>query len=146
MVVHQPRQSYHHPVASMAFDRIMSLERRGWALQDLAAALAEERAEAEVRRKLEARVGGGMSQQRMADLVALAHCRTLAHRLRHARSATLLLAMRPQRSVANRCLRRFPSGSARLVPLRGMHAWCEGGVRAGMQAELLHSMLTLWPS
>ena len=67
-----------------------------------AAAGERQAAEAEVRRRVEARVGGGMSQQRMADLVALAQCRTLAHRLRHARHATLLLAMRPQRSVANR--------------------------------------------
>ena len=68
-------------------------------MQQGAATAAEQQ---EMRRKLEARVGGGMSQQRMADLVALAQCRTLAHRLRHARSATLLLAMRPQRSIANR--------------------------------------------
>lgn len=68
----------------------------------------EQRLEQEVRQKLEARVAKGMSQKRLADLVALAQCRTLAHGLRHARSATLLLAMRPQRSIANRCVRHRP--------------------------------------
>ncbi|KAK9800236.1 hypothetical protein WJX73_003652 [Symbiochloris irregularis] len=79
----------------------------------------QERADQELRQQLEARVARGMSQKRMADLVALAQCRTLALGLRHARSATLLLAMRPQRSLANRPVASGPGSADELAHALG---------------------------
>ena len=52
---------------------------------------------------LPARVAQGFSAQRQAELQRLAECHSRTSRLHQASSATLLLAMRPQRSVANRC-------------------------------------------
>ena len=51
---------------------------------------------------LAARVGAGLSSQRQQELARLAACHSRTARLRQGGTATLLLAMRPQRSQANR--------------------------------------------
>lgn len=56
-----------------------------------------------VKRRVEAALGAGLSEKRLADLISLAQFQMVSRDARAFRSPTVILSMRPQRSVTMRC-------------------------------------------
>ncbi len=65
---------------------------------------AKEAELAAVRARIEAALGAGVSGKRLADLMSLAQFQMLSRDARAFRSPTVVLSMRPQRSVTMRCV------------------------------------------
>jgi hypothetical protein len=72
-------------------------------LFDTAMQAAKEAELAAVRARIEASLGSGVSGKRLADLMSLAQFQMLSRDARAFRSPTVVLSMRPQRSVTMRC-------------------------------------------
>jgi len=58
---------------------------------------------AAVKARIEAALGAGVAEKRLADLMSLAQFQMLSRDARAFRSPTFVLSMRPQRSVTMRC-------------------------------------------
>lgn len=56
-----------------------------------------------VKARIEAVLGAGVAEKRLADLMSLAQFQMLSRDARAFRSPTFVLSMRPQRSVTMRC-------------------------------------------
>lgn len=65
---------------------------------------AKEAELAAVRARIEAALGAGVSGKRLADLMSLAQFQMLSRDARAFRSPTVVLSMRPLRSVTMRCV------------------------------------------
>ena len=58
---------------------------------------------AAIRSRIEAALGAGVNEKRIADLLSLAQFQMLSRDTRTIRSPTVVLSMRPQRSTTLRC-------------------------------------------
>lgn len=58
---------------------------------------------AAIRSRIEAALGAGVNEKRIADLLSLAQFQMLSRDTRTTRSPTVVLSMRPQRSTTLRC-------------------------------------------
>ena len=77
---------------------------------------------AAIRSRIEAALGAGVSEKRIADLLSLAQFQMLSRDTRTVRSPTVVLSMRPQRSTTLRYTpRSTPSVRHTLVSLPLQH-------------------------
>ncbi len=66
-----------------------------------------------MRHRVEAALGAGLCEKRLADLISLAQYQMVSRDARTFRSPTVVLSMRPQRSVTMRCA----AAPSSLVPM-----------------------------